>query len=240
MNVPTTEEVVGAILSSKKGHSSTAPEQIRKNIIAHQIEKENGSIPLPKTDFNGMAVIKANVVISCQKMFVCYVREEKTIMKQTDDSGFVNHSIVPGKPVACLVAFMNDLGMHVGWSLRNKSKNPLVMNVRGEVIKWGDTEPLPYIKKQGIKVAVLRAITDKVHIETERVYKTKTSGVSQESEQISKRVVCFDDSGKRIHGAVSDALPRFIERCQRWFKQNNHETPINVSYIDTVKNVEQK
>lgn len=240
MNVPTTEEVVKAILSSKKGHSPTSPDQIRDNIHKHQIEKENDSIALPDTDFCGTAIIKVNELMGTPYVFVTYIREEKTIMKQTGDDGSINLSIVPGKPVACLVAFMDGLGLRIGWSLRNNSKRPLVQNVRGEVIKWGNVEPLPYIKKQGIKVALLRAITDKIHIETARVYETKTTGVSQESMQIGKHVICFEDSGKRIHNVVSNALPKFIKRCQLWFQQNNHRVPVNVSYMDTVKNVEVK
>jgi len=147
---------------------------------------------------------------------------------------------VSGAPLACLVAFMDSLGMHVGWSLRNNSKRPAVQTVRGEVIKWRNTETAPYTKMHGVRIAAFRALTDKIHIETERVYRTQTAGTTQRSEQFKKRFIYFDNSGKRIHSTVANNLPEFIGRCQRWFKQNNGETPINVSYMETIKNIEQK
>lgn len=237
----TIDQIKGMVSSSKKGQSGTTAEAIQDKMVKSMEKKSERINPTmaSETEISDTDIVKAACIIDSDKVLVRYIRGNKQIMKQEKPNGIVNYSIVPGSPTACLVAFMDDIGMHIGWSKRNNSKQPSVVNVRNEVIKWENVEPVPYTKKVGTQVAVLRALTDKIHIESERRYITETEGTSQKSTQIKERRLCFDDSGNYLPSDINNEIPAFVERAQRWFKQNNDETPINVSYMNTVKNQEQ-
>lgn len=238
--LPTIEQITLDIEQSKKGKSTTTPVEIYKNIAKVALEREAimKDVVYPNTNFANLDLVETDRIVKSGEVFVSYVRSEKTIMKKVDEYGKTTHSIVPGKPLACLVSFMYKGYLHIGWSLRNTSREPLVQNVRNEIIKWGKLEPVPYTKKIAIKIAILRALSDKVHIETERKYSVHTSGITQSSVQTRKRVICHNDAGERLSNTVSNELPHFVERSLRWFKQNRNETPVNVSYLGTVKDID--
>ena len=238
--IPSLDDIHNRIASSKKGRSNIAADVIHTNIAnAYEAKaKRLSNTPMPAVDVSEDNRKVAEALIRDNKVLVHHIRRESKIMTQYTEIGKPVKSIVPGVPIAALVAFVGSNGIMIGWSKRNSGVYATTMDVTGKTIGFANVEPFSYTKKFAVKVAVLRALSDRIHVETESQYLTKIVGISGESSKVRERVFGHTDGGETIPDIIMRELPDFVIRAIRWFKQMNGEDPVNVSHFSSVKNLD--
>ncbi len=103
-------------------------------------------------------------------LMIQYVRRSAPVVSQITldvHKGKISSKTMRGVPIGVMVAFLDDDKLFVGWSKYNLKKEkdedgkPVFVNGKAQLI-----EKLVFTKKDAIKTAILRALTDQLNVKT--------------------------------------------------------------------------
>lgn len=100
------------------------------------------------------------------------------------DNNCLYKTFAKGKPIGVLVAFLKNRKILVGWSFYNKNH-----------------EVIPFTKKDAVRIAILRALTDGILT----------------TESSSGRPSAFTQSDTHVPKVIGKELPKFIDRARKYY-----------------------
>lgn len=206
--IVTIDDVQNMIAKSRKGSTTASAEGILERILSRVANKKEEQMPAPLGINTTIQEQKEALELSydTDSLVVRFVRRGPSISTTVDESGKKKHTIANGAPHACLVAFMKDNKLYVGWSKHNASMiaengavipRALIGHVEGNIRPLEDK---PFTKEHARYTAILRGLVDSIVIQGKEI----RSG----------------NSNKVIPSCISRELTTFVARARKRFKTN--------------------
>lgn len=176
------------------------------------IEKPEPAIPTLTKELKDLA---GEIAKRQDGLLVSYIRDvSRRAIKgvEVKFNGVYKYIYGEGAPVAVIVAFRSDKSnqVYVGWSKRNSAMETVVSPKTGEERRV-PLEPLPFGKKDAKRCAVMRALADTIKVIDDKYYYSKVTG-------------------NRVPAVVANAIPEFISRARKYFKDD--EIDINLEVVN--------
>lgn len=191
----TLDDVKQMIANSRKGATSTDPQEIYNRIlqrVAAKTENENRPpVPLSTSVTKEQQKTAKEISYDTDNLVVRFVRQTPTVSTTVDSAGRKKHSLANGAPRACLVAFKNKERLYIGWSKYNAA----LVN-EGGIIR--PLEDKPFTKEHARYTAILRGLVDSVVVQGKDI----RSGASN----------------KVVPGCIVRELKTFVARTRKYFK----------------------
>ena len=196
-------------------------ERINNFISELSVDEDNPNVADPIGVLNEISYHIRSIaesLIRDKKVIAQMVRpdgpEEEIYIKK----GKVSKKFSRGTPVGAMVAFITDGELLIGWSKYCQATKEIAIlngdpnsNFTVTAVKKVPREKNPFSKKVAVKTAVLRALTDQIHV------------------NISAKFGSFTASSNHIPQVVSSQLPSFVKRASLYFKMTpSNYIPINV------------
>lgn len=182
----------------------------RKKLIPERgmTQYDKYGIPTPcGLDITDDTVLATDTTLALNKLpmseggmpiLVKYVREGSdgfVLQKRSIDEDVAEYYVANGKPIGAVVAFSLYGKLRIGWSKRHTGdyENDLGLSIYSRPME----EPLPFIKKDAVRVAIQRGIADTITYEG-------SSG--------------FTENGTVISRSIMEAVAPMVERAEAYYK----------------------